>query len=119
MQQPPVGATAPNGLQPIHAPQSSNAPQTVGVPPVVSTASGPGPVPQQQPMTQQQQQQQQLATKQNKVTPITKPAGVDPVVILQVTIKLILDVPDLINLLSFYRSGRTDWLPGLLIVSTN
>lgn len=52
MQQPPVGATAPNGLQSIHAPQTGNTPQTVGVPPVVSTASGLGPVPQQEHMTQ-------------------------------------------------------------------
>ena len=38
---------------------------------------------QQQVAVQPQPQQQQLSTKQNKVTPIAKPVGVDPVVILQ------------------------------------
>jgi len=69
----------------------SNAPQAIHAP-VMSTPNLNSPSlpqqqqqtlqPQQAPQQQQQQQQQQLG-KQNKVTPITKPTGLDPVVILQ------------------------------------
>lgn len=80
--QPSQGATAPTTIQMGNAPL-----QPVIAPPA---ASGPNaPLIQQQPIIQhqqmqQQQQQQTLISKQNKVTPIAKPTGLDPVVILQV-----------------------------------
>lgn len=72
--QPSAGAAASTGLQPINAPQ----PMVASAPPTVLP-----PQQQQQVAVQPQPQQQQLSTKQNKVTPIAKPVGVDPVVILQ------------------------------------
>ena len=65
--------------QPIHAPTFGSAP----------SASLQQHVPHTQQLqlqnTQQTiQQQQPLAGKQNKITPVAKPAGLDPVVILQV-----------------------------------
>jgi hypothetical protein len=43
-------------------------------------------MPHSQQIQPQQLQQQTLVSKQNKVTPIAKPAGLDPVVILQVCV---------------------------------
>jgi len=81
--QPSQGATAPTGLQISNSPQPINAPVAMSTP---NTPSLPQqqPQPLQPPQPQQQQQQQQQLGKQNKVTPIAKPAGLDPVVILQV-----------------------------------
>jgi len=78
--QPSQGATVPTGLQ------MSNVPQPINAPVVMSTPNIPSLPQQQQPQPlqpQQPQQQQQPLGKQNKVTPIAKPAGLDPVVILQ------------------------------------
>jgi len=63
--------------QPIHAPTFGSAPS--------ASLQQHAPHTQQLQHTQQTiQQQQPLAGKQTKITPVTKPAGLDPVVILQV-----------------------------------
>lgn len=82
--QPSQGATAPTAVQ-------MNAPlQPIIVP---SAAPTPNIQLQSQPVIphvqqlQPQQQPQTLISKQNKVTPIAKPAGLDPVVVLQVNLQ--------------------------------
>ena len=66
--QPPQGATAPSAIGPNGQPLGGPA------------------APGQNPPTQQQPSQAPLVpSKQSKVTPVAKPAGLDPVVILQVT----------------------------------
>ena len=63
---------------PIHAPPAGSAP-SVSLQPVPHTQQL-----QLQHTQQAIQQQQPLGGKQNKVTPVAKPAGLDPVIILQV-----------------------------------
>lgn len=82
--QPSQGATAPTAIQ-----MGNAALQPIIAPPVVSAPNASlmqqQPVmPHSQQIQPQQLQQQTLVSKQNKVTPIAKPAGLDPVVILQV-----------------------------------
>lgn len=81
--QPSQGATAPTAIQ-----MGNAALQPIIAPPVVSAPNASlmqqQPVmPHSQQIQPQQLQQQTLVSKQNKVTPIAKPAGLDPVVILQ------------------------------------
>jgi hypothetical protein len=82
--QPSQGATAPTAIQ-----MGNAALQPIIAPPAVPASNAS--LMQQQPVMShsqqiqpQQLQQQTLVSKQNKVTPIAKPAGLDPVVILQV-----------------------------------
>lgn len=80
--QPSQGATAPSAIQLGSAPPP-NTP-SVGLAPTASLQQQPTQQIQLQHTQQTIQQQQPLVGKQNKVTPISKPAGLDPVVILQV-----------------------------------
>ncbi|XP_072521061.1 probable global transcription activator SNF2L2 isoform X2 [Salminus brasiliensis] len=75
---------APSGRPSPAPPQTSAAPQ-----PMPSTSLTPQPQPQAQPQPQQQPQQGQpsliiqLQQKQNRITPVQKPQGLDPVELLQ------------------------------------
>ncbi|KAL6465562.1 hypothetical protein MHYP_G00256950 [Metynnis hypsauchen] len=92
------GAEAPAGPQklPVPAPSGRPSPAPPQAPtapqPIPSTSLTPQPQPPAQPPPQQQQPQQgpgqpsliiQLQQKQNRITPIQKPQGLDPVELLQ------------------------------------
>lgn len=91
------GAEAPSGPQKLPVPAPSGRPSpappqaSAAPPPMPSTSLTPQPQPQAQPQTLQQPQQGpgqpsliiQLQQKQNRITPIQKPQGLDPVELLQ------------------------------------
>uniref|UniRef100_A0AAY5EPW2 SWI/SNF related, matrix associated, actin dependent regulator of chromatin, subfamily a, member 2 n=1 Tax=Electrophorus electricus TaxID=8005 RepID=A0AAY5EPW2_ELEEL len=94
----PPGAEAPTGPQKLPVPAPSGRPSPVPLQTPTATTAQPTPstsiTPQPQPPAQQPQPQQQqgpgqssliiqLQQKQNRITPIQKPQGLDPVELLQ------------------------------------
>ena len=118
--QPSQGATAPTAIQMGNAPlQPIIAPPAVSAPNASMMQQQPPMMPHSQPQQQQQQQQQQtLISKQNKVTPIAKPAGLDPVVVLQASFHTT-NVLDVTNSSSCNRRGKTGWQRASLTASKN
>ena len=93
------GATAPAAIQmgsssqPIHALPVGSVPSAPLQQPVAQTQQL-----QLQHTQQTIQQQHPLGGKQNKVTPVSKPAGLDPVIVLQVVQSLVVVKYDMITL---------------------